>query len=419
MQTAHPGTPQLTNWAGNVTFMPSAFHTPESLDELRRVVATSRELRALGTGHSFSPIADTAGDLVNLARMPTRMEVAEDGATVTVSAGTRYGELAQALHERGLALHNLGSLPHIAVAGACATGTHGSGDTNQALAGAVRGLELVTATGDLVTLTGDDVHAATVALGLLGVVTAVTLAVEPGYELWQLVYDDLPEEAALEHLDDLFAAAYSVSLFSTWKPGTVDQLWLKGRTSTAMPGADLFGARLADGPRHPIAGVPPLFTTEQGGIPGPWFERLPHFKLEFTPSAGEELQSEYLLPRAEAAAAIAELGAIRERFAHLVQVSEFRSVAADDLWLSPAYGRESVAIHFTWVKDQGAVSAVLPEVEAVLMPHGARPHWGKVFTVAPQNVRDRYPRWAEFAALADSYDPRGVFRNPMLSPYFG
>jgi xylitol oxidase len=383
----------------------------------------------LGTGHSFSPIADTDGDLVNLALMPAQIEVAEDRATVTVSAGTRYGELAEVLHRHGLALHNLGSLPHIAVAGACSTGTHGSGDRNQALAGAVRGLQLVTAAGDLVTLSGDDVQAAAVSLGLLGVLTTVTLAVEPAYEVWQLVYDDLPEELALERLESIFAAAYSVSLFTTWRRGTVDQLWLKGRTSDgpaggdwrageAAPPAELFGGRLADGQRHMIAGVPPLYTTAQGGVPGPWFERLPHFRLEFTPSAGEELQSEYLLPRAQAAAAIAELGTIRDRFAHLVLVSEFRSIAADDLWLSPAYRQDSVGLHFTWVKDQEAVVAVLPELEAVLLAHGARAHWGKVFTVEPDVVRAGFPRWAEFAALADSYDPRGVLRNRMLSPYF-
>lgn len=417
------------NWAGNVLFGPEQFHQPASIEALRTIVRQSDRLRVLGTGHSFSPIADTPGDLISLAAMPPRLEIAEDRTTVTVSSGTRYGELAQHLDAAGLALHNMGSLPHISIAGACSTGTHGSGDTNQALAGAVRGLELLRTDGGLITLGGHDLAGATVALGLLGVVTAVTLAVEPSYEMWQLVYDDLPEEVLANGLDEIFSFAYSVSLFTTWRrPGLIDLLWIKGRVSpsdseppdpaigAAAPG--LYGAKLADGPRHPIPGAPTLFTTAQGSVPGPWFERLPHFRLEFTPSAGEELQSEFLVPRSVAAEAITALGQIRGRFAHLVQISEFRSVAADELWLSPAFGRDSIGIHFTWVKDQEAVEAVLPEIEAVLAPFDARPHWGKVFTAAPADVMARYPRWSDFDALRAEFDPHGTLLNDMLAPYF-
>lgn len=432
------------NWAGNVVFGAARFHRPRSVAELQAIVAASRRIRVLGSGHSFNRIADTDGDLVSLADLPPVVRIAPDRRSVTVSGGMRYGEVARALEAEGLALHNLGSLPHIGIAGACATGTHGSGDGNRVLAGAVRGMRLVTASGDLVELAGEELRGAAVGLGLLGAVVEVTLAVEPSYLVAQRVYEDLPAEAVAAHLDALLGLGYSVSLFTTWRrPAVIDQVWVKARlTAGAAPdgvapdgatpdgaapdgatpdgGATPvdFGAVPADGPRHPLAGLPTRFTTEQLGVPGPWHERLPHFRLEFTPSAGEELQSEYLVPREHAADAIAALAGAADRFAHLVQVSEVRSVAADDLWLSPASGRDAVGLHTTWVKDEAAVTAVLPALEAVLEPFGARPHWGKLFTVTPRRVRALYPLWSSFAELASRWDPQGVFRNAMLTPYF-
>jgi alditol oxidase len=407
-----------TNWARNITFA-SQLHRPSSVDELRRLVATARKVRALGTGHSFNTIADSPGDQVSLAELPSVLHVDAERSTVTVGAGVRYGELAQYLHSEGFALHNLGSLPHICVAGACATGTHGSGVTNGNLATAVRAIEMVTASGDLITLERGDVNfpGAVVALGMLGIVTSMTLDVEPTYDVAQYVYDDLPLRDLQDHLDETLSAAYSVSVFTDWRAPLMNAVWLKHRVGspddTTHP-QRWMGATLADGPRHPVPGMAVANCTQQLGVPGPWHERLPHFRLDFTPSNGEELQSEYFVARASAREAIDALNSIRDRIAPVLQIAEIRTIAADELWLSECYDRDSVAMHFTWVKDDGAVAPVLAAIEEQLSPFDARPHWGKVFTTSPDLVRSFYDRLPDFTALAAHYDPTGKFRNDFV-----
>ena len=366
-------------------------------------------------------MADTTGDLVSLAGLPHDIEVSADRGSVSVPAGMRYGELAAALQADNLALHNLGSLPHIGVAGACATGTHGSGAQLGSLATAVSGIELVNADGELVWLTRDEpgmrLAGAVVGLGCLGVVTRVTVDVQPTFDVRQLVYDDLPLGTARRHFDEIMTSAYSVSLFTGWRGGTIDQVWLKQRVGvddcTDDP-PNRWGATLADGPRHPITGLSPVHCTEQGGVPGPWHNRLPHFRLDFTPSAGEELQSEYLLPRPAAADALAALDGIRDRIAPVLQVCEIRTVAADDLWLSPSYRRDCVAAHFTWVKDADAVLPVIALIEERLGPLGARPHWGKLFSVPPADVAAAYERIEDFRRLRADLDPTGKFGNAFV-----
>ena len=309
----------LRNWAGNVTYGAAVLHRPTSVEQVQEVVAGSRRVRALGSGHSFSRVADTDGDLVSLAGLPARVEVADDRRSVTVSGGLRYGEVAPRLHATGLALHNLGSLPHICVAGAVATGTHGSGDRCGSLATAVTGLQLVTADGELVRLSreqdGDRFDGCVVALGCLGVVTALTLRVGPTYDVVQRVYEDLPLDRLRTDLDAVFAAGRSVSLFTTWAADVADQVWVKRRADDPRPdpGADWLGARAATGPRHPVPGISPVSCTEQLGVPGPWHQRLPHFRLDHTPSSGTELQTEYLLPREHAVEALDAVAAIHSR----------------------------------------------------------------------------------------------------------
>lgn len=413
---------RITNWAGNVEFAASALHRPDSVEALQEVVAGSSRLRVLGTGHSFNRIADTTGDLVSVADLPTRLELDPDASTVTVSGGTRYAELAAYVAEHGLALHNLGSLPHISVAGACATGTHGSGVGNRVLGAAVRGIELVRADGELVRIGADDpdLPGAVVSLGALGVVTALTLAVEPVYDVQQLVVDDVPHDALLEHLPEAMASAYSVSAFSDWRDPVRWQLWRKHRVDDGGPiePSPYLGGRPADGPRHPVPGVDPVHCTQQLGVAGPWHERLPHFRREFTPSSGEELQSEFMVPFEHAGAALQALAALRERVAPLLMICELRSIAADDLWLSTAQGRDSFALHFTWVRDEAAVAPVVASIEAALAPFGARPHWGKVFSVDPGTLRTLYPRWDDFAGLLAAYDPAGTVRGDLVSRFF-
>lgn len=389
----------LTNWAGNTAFTAARIHHPTSLDELRRLVADAPRVRALGSGHSFNDVADSPGELVRLDRMPHLVEIDSAAARVRVGAATTYARLATELHAAGFALANLASLPHISVAGSVATGTHGSGPGNQSLSAAVRALELVTADGSLVTLERghDDFPGAVVALGALGVVTALTLDLVPAFELRQYVREDVPDDAPL---DEVMADGYSVSLFTDYR-GT--RAWIKRRDE--LPGGDWHGARPADGPRHPVPGMPAESCTAQLGVPGPWHERLPHFRPDAPPSsAGNELQSEWLLDRADGAAALRELRAAGDRIRPVLQISEVRTIAADDLWLSPSYGRDSVAFHFTWVKDPEAVLPVIKLVEDVLAPFGPRPHWGKLFSRRPA-VPDR------FRDLVRRYDPDGVFAN--------
>jgi xylitol oxidase len=413
----------LTNWAGNITFGAARVHRPGTLDELRSVVAASDRVRALGSGHSFSPVADTTADLVSVAGLPATVDISTDRTTATVAAGMRYGEVAVALQAQGLALHNLGSLPHISVAGAVATGTHGSGPTLGSLSTAVRGLDLVTATGALLRLARTDPRfpGAVVALGALGVVTAVTLAVQPTYDVAQTVYQDLPVRRLATDLDEILAAGYSVSLFTTWSRAVVDQVWVKRRTDDpqAALGATWLDARAATHPLHPVPGMSAASCTEQLGVPGPWHERLPHFRLDHTPSSGAELQTEYLVPRRHAAAALDAVQAMAPQVAAVLQVSELRTVAADDLWLSMACEQDSLALHFTWVDDAAAVAPVVAELEQRLAPFGPRPHWGKVFSKPPAAVQPLYPRLADVVALRRKLDPDGVFGNAMVDEYLG
>ena len=409
----------MTNWAGNVTFRARRVHTPSSVDDLRTVVTGADRIRPLGTAHSFNRIADTDGDLVSVAGLPPTMTVDAGAATVTVAAGVRYGELASHLHGAGFALHNMGSLPHISVAGACATGTHGSGIGNGNLATAVSALTLVTPDGELVRLARgeDDFAGAVVALGALGVVTDLTLDVRPTFDVRQYVYDGLSLPALLDNLGEVLGAGYSVCLFTGWTGPTTFQVWLKRRFDEPLPPLDWLGASLADSPRHPVPGMPTAHCTEQLGVPGPWHLRLPHFRLEFTPSSGEELQSEYFVPLDRATEALTAIDDIRDRVAPVLQTSEVRTIAADDLWLSPAHDRDSLAIHFTWIADTDAVTPVVEAVEERLAPLRARPHWGKLFRMAPGAVASLYPRRDEFIALARRYDPAGRFRNEMLDEY--
>jgi len=409
----------LQNWARNVTFAPERVARPQSVDELRDVVASAARVRALGTGHSFSPVAGTEGALVLLDSLPRVLEVDAVSSTATVSAGTRWGELAPAVDAHGLALHNMGSLPHISVAGSASTGTHGSGSGLGCLATAVRSLDLVTADGAMRTLRrGDaDFDGSVVALGSLGVVTALTLDLQPAYEIEQTVWDGLPFDVAVERLDDVMGAAYSVSLFTTWTGHGFEQVWVKRRVDGDAVDLRWTGSRPADGPRHPVPGVAADACTEQGGVAGPWFERLPHFRLEFTPSAGAELQTEYMVPRSVAREALEAVQRVAHVVAPVLQISEIRTVAGDDLWLSPCQGRDTVCIHFTWIDDAEAVAPAVLAVERELAPYDARPHWGKVFSTDPDVVRSLYPRSAEFAALRSRLDPEGVFASTFVDRY--
>jgi xylitol oxidase len=423
-----------TNWAGNIVYRAADFYRPATLNDLRGVVARAGQIRVLATGHSFNDMADSPGAQVSLADLPPEVAVDSAAGLVRVAAGLSYAQLGRRLDEQGFALRNLASLPHISVAGACATATHGSGRANQNLAASITALQLVTADGDLVEIgRGDDAFpGAAVHLGALGVVTHLDLAVVPSFDVSQWVYEDLPLEVLDDHFADIMSGGYSVSMFTDWRAPRLTQTWIKQRVedpnpyaapaphTTASPSlteAPWFTATPAPAARNPVPGLAADNCTQQLGVPGRWYDRLPHFRPEFTPSAGDELQSEYLLPIEHAVPAIHALNQISGSLAPVLRICEFRVIAADDLWLSTCYRQDSVAFHFTWKPDTASVLPVVTLLERQLAPFAARPHWGKVFTATPETLHARYERLPEFLTLARHYDPAGKFRNAYTARY--
>jgi xylitol oxidase len=406
----------VKNWAGNVTYSTERILRPRSPVEAQTMIADATMLRPLGTRHSFNLIADSADALLSTEHLGRIVEIGS--GTVTVEAGIRYGELSSALHVEGLALANLASLPHISVGGAIATGTHGSGAANQSLAAAVSALELVCADGSISRpRRGDtDFDGAVVGLGALGVVTRASLDVIPAFELRQYVFENLPWPSAATDLDAILAGGYGVSLFTTWSESSVEQVWVKTKEKLDS-GTSYFDATPVHEPRSPVPGAPWQNTTEQLGVPGPSHERLPHFRLGFTPSRGAELQSEYVVPREHGTDALQELRRLGAVVSPLLFISEIRAVAADTLWLSPFYERDSVAFHFTWKPRPEEVLAVLPQIEAALAPFSPRPHWGKLFVTSPQELEAAYPKLPDFRRLVRRLDAAGKFRNAFLARY--
>ena len=411
-------TGNLRNWAGNVVFSTGVLHRPTSIPELQEIVARSRRVRALGAGHSFNRVADTAGALISVADLPADISIDAASATAEVPAGGSYADVSRVLEARGWALPNLASLPHISIAGACCTGTHGSGVHLGCLASHAVAVEFVRADGELVRVgRGDPAFPGSVlTLGALGIMTRLRLAVVPSFAIKQTVWVDLPLASAAEHFDAIMASAYSVSMFRDWtRPGLIDAVWLKSLSDD--PAADLstWGARPATTALHPIPGQDPAPATEQFGNAGPWHLRLPHFRPEFAPSVGNEQQSEYFILREygpEALAALARLDLARSLY-----VCEIRTVAADGLWLSPCRDRPSVAIHFTWINDDEAVAASVAAVETALGHLDVRPHWAKVFRMPPEQLQPHYPDLPRFRDLADRHDPGRKFGNPFLARY--
>jgi alditol oxidase len=413
-----------TNWAGNTRYSAARWHWPETVEQVQAIVRDSRKLRVLGSRHSFNTIADTPEDIVSLDRMSEMATVDPERQTVTVNAGLRYGRLGQLLEHEGYALHNMASLPHISIAGACATATHGSGDRNGNLATAVRALELITADGERVAVSReqhpDRFDGAVVGLGALGVVTQLTLDISPSFAMRQDVFENLPLAQLAERFDEITGSAYSVSLFTDWRGANFNQVWLKRRLADEpdyKAEAQFFGATPATRRLHPIGELSAESCTEQLGRRGPWHERLPHFRVDFTPSAGEELQAEYFLPRANALAGMRAIFQLQPQLSRLLMISEIRTIAADGLWMSPCYQQDCVALHFTWQQDWPAVRQLLPVIEAQLAPLGARPHWGKLFTLPPALVQAGYPRLPDFQQLLGDYDPGGKFRNAFVDRY--
>lgn len=420
-QTGVGDVERRTNWSGNYTYHAKHLDVPGDVEQIRRAIAGHPEVKALGARHSFNGIADSSEEQISLKQFD-QMEIDAKTRTVTVGAGVTYGQLAPYLDSRGFAVHNLASLPHISVVGACATGTHGSGNRNGNLSTAVRAMEMVTAEGEVATLSreklGDKFAGVVVGLGALGVITKITLAVEPTFQMTQLVYENLSFSQLEKHLDEIFASGYSVSLFTDWQKGRATQVWIKQKvadgSADARVAGDFYGATPAKRKMHPIADHSAESCTEQMGLVGPWYERLPHFKMNFTPSSGAELQTEYFVPRARGYEAIRAVEQLRDQITPHLFITEFRTIAADELWMSPAYQRDSMTIHFTWKPEWPEVRRILPQIEEKLAPFGVRPHWAKLFTISPAAVQRQYARLSEYRELVKRYDPNGRFRNDFL-----
>jgi len=412
----------LKNWAGNLEYSTDRLYAATSIEQVRDYVKKENKFKVLGTRHCFNNIADSTDSFLSVKPMDKVIAVDPAKRTVTVGAGITYGQLCPYLDSKGFALHNLASLPHISVAGACSTATHGSGEKNGNLATAASGLEMVTASADVVNLSrerdGDRFLGVVVGLGALGVITKVTLDIQPTFLMRQYVYENLPLSQLKDHFDAIESSAYSVSLFTDWQKQRINEVWIKSRVEEgpafhATP--EFFGAKLATRNLHPIAELSAENCTEQMGVPGPWYERLPHFRMGFTPSAGKELQSEYFVPRQHAVEAILAVERLRDQVSPHLLISEIRAIAADDLWLSPCYKEPCVTIHFTWKQEWPAVRKLLPVIEKELAPFHARPHWGKLFTTSPTELKGIYKKMPEFIELSRKYDPQGKFRNEYLN----
>lgn len=421
LTTAQTMAESRTNWAGNYTYSTKNLDLANTVEDVKHGIRSHSHLKALGARHSFNGIADSTEDQISLKHFD-QIELDTKAKTVTVGAGVTYGQLAPYIDSRGYAVHNLASLPHISVVGACATATHGSGSKNGNLSTTVRVMEIITANGEVATFSrerlGDKFPGVVVGLGALGVITKITLEVQPTFQMTQMVYENLSFSQLEHHLDDIFASGYSVSVFTNWQNHRATQVWIKRRVDQdphADPKADFYGAKPATRNLHPLSGHSAENCTEQMGIPGPWYERLPHFRMNFTPSSGAELQSEYFVPRDKGYAAILAVEQLRDEITPHLFISEFRTIAADDLWMSPCYQQPSMTLHFTWKPEWPAVKRVLPLIEEKLAPFGARPHWAKLFTMPPGRLRSHYARMPDYQAILAQYDPNGKFRNEFIS----
>jgi alditol oxidase len=411
----------LQNWAGNLTYSTNNVFYPKTVSEVQSLVKKCERLRGLGTRHCFNTIADSKYNLISSNYLNNILSLDTVNNTVTVEGGIKYGELAPWLDKKGYALHNLASLPHISVAGSITTATHGSGVKNGNLSTQVRGLEIVIADGSVVKLSrekdGENFKGAVVGLGALGIITSVTLAVQPTYQVRQLVFVKMPLEELKDHFTDIVSAGYSVSLFTDWQSEFINEVWIKEITDPNMHYRvmdEFYGAKAAIKDLHPIIEISAENCTPQMGVSGPWYERLPHFKMGFTPSSGKELQSEYFIPRENAIEAILAIQKMGKQIGPHLFITEIRTIAADQFWLSPCRNQDSVTIHFTWKQEWDEVKKLLPLIEKELAPFHARPHWGKLFTMSAPVLESRYEKLSDFKKLAALYDPKGKFRNDFL-----
>lgn len=406
------------NWAGNYTYKAPNFFQPTTVAEVQELVKKPGKHKALGSTHCFNDIADSPMNQISTRKMDKVIELNAATKTITMEAGARYGDFCEQVYQKGFALHNLASLPHITVAGACTTATHGSGVTNGNLATGVLAVELVTPQGEIVNINKEhpDFNAVIVGLGAFGIITKLTLQLQNKFDVRQDVFTDMPFESVVNNFDAIMSAGYSVSLFTNWMDKKISEVWVKRRMDAEIKdlGKDFYGAKAATKDLHPVIAQSAESCSSQMGVPGPWYERLPHFKMGFTPSTGDELQSEFFVAHKDAVKAMIEVEKLKEGISPHLFITEIRTIAADNFWLSPCYKQDSVAIHFTWKPEATAVMEMIPKIETALAPFNVKPHWGKIFTINHDTLKARYEKFNDFLALAKKYDPDGKFSNAYL-----
>ena len=412
----------MKNWAGNLTFSAKEYIEVDSVSKLQSIVSKASGVKVLATGHSFNDIANTSQTQISIKNLSDEIEIDTINKVALVPAGMQYADVCRHLEKKGWALFNTASLGEITVAGSALTGSHGSGSNNPVLSDCVEGIEMVLASGDLFNISrseSDEFPGFVVSLGALGVFTKLRLRIVESFSIKQFVYENISIQSIAENFDAVFDKAYSVSYFSNWKKISTGQIWMKFLDDSnllQLPTQWLNG-NIATAKQHPVKVNDPSPCTDQMGISGKWLYRLPHFKLDSSPASGDEVQTEYLVDRSHVSEYMSELLSIGDEIADRVYAAEIRTIKSDDLWLSGAYGRQTVGFHFTWKKSD-SLATFLPKIEEILGKHDGRPHWGKLFSTSQEELSSRYPKYSSFEGLLKKYDPSKKFRNSFIDRYF-
>lgn len=403
----NPKAIRLHNWGGNFNYSTQNIQYPRSVAEVQQIVKNAGKLRVVGSRHSFSKIADSECTMLSTIGLNKIIGINGSIPSVTVQGGLTYTDLLTSLNTAGFALPNLASLAEISVGGAASTNAHGTGVANQALANHIRSMEIVLANGSLLTIGPNDPRLKGMAAGLgaFGVVTQLELKLVPAFNITTYTYVNMPVQNSYENFAALQNMGFGVLLVNMF---TAPDAWniaivyaRSDANNTAMLTSNLFGGTLVSQTTQPSYLA--LLSIAQIGLSG---------------VDGNEIQTEYFVPISKAVEAIKAVTAVANStniFPSLATAFVIRTIASDDLWMSEYYGNDTmVAIHFSWQNNVTAVEAVLPQLERAMIPYGARPHWGKMFTMEPEDFLPHYPKVNEFKKLAEQLDPKGKFRNEFL-----
>ncbi|MEV5878882.1 D-arabinono-1,4-lactone oxidase [Streptomyces sp. NPDC052101] len=425
------------NWGGNVSARPARQVAPASVEELaeavRRAAEDGLKVKAVGTGHSFTSIAATDGVLIRPQLLTGIRRIDRESMTVTVEAGTPLKRLNAALAREGLSLANMGDIMEQTVSGATSTGTHGTGRESGSIAAQIKGLELVTADGSVLTCSEKEnpevFAAARIGLGALGIVTAITFAVEPLF-LLNAREEPMPFDRVLAEFDQLWAENEHFEFY--WFPHTGNTNTKRNNRSAGpeQPVGQLAGwfedEFLSNGVfqvaqwvgRAAPAAVPAIARISSKALSARTYTDIP-YKVFTSPRRVRFVEMEYAVPRAALTQTLRELKAMVERSGLRVSFPvEVRTAPADDITLSTASGRDSayIAVHmFRGTPYQAYFTAA----ERIFTAHEGRPHWGKVHTWDAEYFARVYPRFGEFTALRDRLDPERLFQNDYLRRVLG